>query len=307
MRLVPLVLLCCVFASTGYARLGETLDQAEARYGLEKQDKFPSSRSKLLEGAREVTFEFQGWRIRCALLQATDGQFYIVREEYSKIWNSDVMKAGGAIQIRDFERDAVLQAEGGSWKLKTLGEPGTDVLTTAANQLLRIYGVTKVWVRDDGATARVHIAATNVILDLPQALKYEAELKGLKDQQQRQNAQRLVQPNSPPPTPRLTAPSDGTSFKTLPYLKAGESQNDQPTAPTPKIIPANPLITLVPIATLLGLGITVIFIAKLAVSLSGRPKSARTPPPPPPPSPPRSATPSTPPPIPTAPAKPRGE
>lgn len=181
-------------ASTGYARLGETLDQAEARYGLEKQEKQPSVRTKLLEGAREVTFEFQGWRIRCALLQATDGQFYIVREEYSKIWNSAVMKAGGVIQIRGFERDAVLQAEGGSWKLKTLGEPGTDMLTTAANQLLRIYGVTKVWVRDDGATARVHIAATTVILDLPQARKYEAELKGLKDQQQRQNAQRLVTP-----------------------------------------------------------------------------------------------------------------
>jgi hypothetical protein len=77
-----------------------------------------------------VLFEFEGWRIRCALLQATDGKFYIVREEYTKIWNGDVMKKGGSPQIREYERDTVFQAEGGGWSSKTLAELGPDVMST---------------------------------------------------------------------------------------------------------------------------------------------------------------------------------
>ena len=33
-----------------------------------------------------------------------------------------------------------------------------------------------------------------LVLDLPQPLKYEAQLKGIKDQEQREKVQRLVQP-----------------------------------------------------------------------------------------------------------------
>lgn len=40
----------------------------------------------------------------------------------------------------------------------------------------------------------MNIGNANVVLDLPQALKYEAQLKGIKDQEQREKAQRLVQP-----------------------------------------------------------------------------------------------------------------
>jgi hypothetical protein len=193
MRWIPFALLCLALTTTAFGRLGDTLDQAEARYGLEKQQKLPPLTGQVLEGAREVRFEFEGWRIRCGLLQATDGQFYVVREEYTKIWNAQVMKAGGVIQIRDFEREAILQAEGGIWASKLLAEAGSDLLSTAANQFLRTAGVTKVWLRPDGATARMTLGSVTVILDLPQALNYEAQLKGLKDQQQRLNAQRLVQ------------------------------------------------------------------------------------------------------------------
>jgi hypothetical protein len=187
-------LLCLVLTTNAFARLGDTLDQAEARYGLEKRPKIPTFTGPLLEGSRDAAFEFQGWRIRCALLQATDGNFYVVREEYAKIWNADVMKAGGVIQIRDFERDAIFQAEGGSWSSKVLAEVGSDLLSTVVNQFLRSSGITKVWLRSDGATARVNFGDVNVILDLPQALNYEAQLKQNKDLQQRQNAQQLVNP-----------------------------------------------------------------------------------------------------------------
>lgn len=306
MRLAPLVLLCCAMASTGHARLGDTLDQAEARYGLEKPEKYAALRGKLLEGAREVTFEYEGWRIRCALLRATDGQHYIVREEYSKIWNSEVMKGGGVIQIRDFERDAVLQAEGGSWSYKVLGEQGDNASITAAIQFLRLAGVSKAWQRDDGAVARVQIGAASMTLDLPQALKYEAELKGLKDQKQRQNARRLVQPDAQIPANRPPTSSDGKIITTLPYIQFAHIPNDQGTMEPPrgnaaaitdgaKVRRPGPIAMFVPLITLISMGGIAVFIVKVAIGLKGRSRHSVVPTP----AAPRLAQ-STPPPLPTS-------
>lgn len=183
-RLVWLLLMCCVAGATAFGRLGDTLDQAEARYGLEKQPKGPKVTSTLLEGSREVLFEFEGWRIRCALLQATDGNFYVVREEYTKIWNSEVARKGGSQQILDSDRSAIFQAEGGNWSSKTMAEIGPDVIPALANQPFRPFGDLKVWLRNDGALARM-TGAPSVVLDLFQARKYEAELGEIKRQQQK--------------------------------------------------------------------------------------------------------------------------
>src|SRR3954464_6039830 len=98
-----LLLLLLLLSSSAFARLGDTRDQADARYGLPKKPFPPGIQSTLLEGAREYTYEYEGWRIRCAALLAKDGKEYVVREEYQKIWNADVMKKGGVIQVRDFE------------------------------------------------------------------------------------------------------------------------------------------------------------------------------------------------------------
>ncbi len=276
--------MCVALTTTAVARLGDTLDQAEARYGLEKRQKVPAGRITLLEGAREVTFELEGWRIRCALLQATDGNFYVVREEYTKIWNGGVMKAGGVIQIRDFEREAILQAEGGSWAIKVLGEPGSNLLSSAANQLLRVYGVTNVWTRPDGAIARGNLSNVNVILDLPQALNYEAQRKGFKDQQQRQNAQRLVQPDPPVPVARPPVPPSGASMKAIPTLQLVQNPSDPPST-TPvqprsasHAVPPNPFFA-GSFLTLISMSGLAIFIIKLATGLSGRPKASRSRPP----------------------------
>jgi restriction system protein len=205
MKWTAVVLLYCgwmLSAMPAQARLADTLDQAEARYGLEKpQPKYASSRGTLLEGAREVTFEHAGWIIRCALLQATDGNFYVVREEYRKIWNSQVMKAGGVIQIRDFERDATLEAEGGTWTLRQLADRGPDVSSTMANQFLRSVGITKAWMRNDGATARMDMAAGAITFDLPQALKHEADLKATREQKARTQARQIL--GQPAPSPVL--------------------------------------------------------------------------------------------------------
>jgi hypothetical protein len=116
---LKLVLMVLTLTSPAFARLGDTRDQAEVRYGLRHQP-LPRIGGELVEGARELQFDYQGWRIRCALLLASNGKEYVAREEYRKIWHGEVMKNGGVIQIRDLERDAVLAGEAGPqffWKV----------------------------------------------------------------------------------------------------------------------------------------------------------------------------------------------
>src|SRR5258706_13589828 len=127
-KLVCFLLMCCAASATALGRLGDTLEQAEARYG----QKGPVVTNTLGEGGREVLFVFEGWRIRCALLQATDGKFYIVREEYVKIWNSEVARKGGSQQILDSDRAAIFRAEGGNWTSKTNADLGPDVFPNRA-------------------------------------------------------------------------------------------------------------------------------------------------------------------------------
>ncbi len=116
-----LLLATCIFllARTSQALLGDTRDTAEARYGLPKSEKTPLGASPLVSGGHELVFEYQGCSIRCALLEATDGQRYVVREEYRKLWDTAIAKKGGSPAIQDFERDAVLLAETGKspWRL----------------------------------------------------------------------------------------------------------------------------------------------------------------------------------------------
>jgi hypothetical protein len=41
--------------------------------------------TRLVEGAQEVTFEVEGFQIRCALLFAKDGEWRIVRKQYRNL------------------------------------------------------------------------------------------------------------------------------------------------------------------------------------------------------------------------------
>jgi hypothetical protein len=156
---------------------------AEARYGLPK--KRSAAAPTILPGAKELTFEFEGWRIHCALLLATDGKEYIVREEYSK---TTKLGTAGSIFIKDFEREAILKGEAGpgAWTPKTFGDAGKDLLSTLGNQFTHLSGISgKAWVRDDGSIARANFGDVSIVLDLPQARKYEAEMKAIKEQKAR--------------------------------------------------------------------------------------------------------------------------
>jgi len=182
MRVLAIFLL---LTTSAFARLGETIAQAENRYGLSKP--VPQTTltiaGRLIEGDHEYLFEYKGWKIRCALLMASNGEWYIMREEYTKDWNTEVRLAGGSPMIADYERDAILkgEAEGKQWKLKLLADPDPDPVVTLSKQLAHSLGfMGSVWIRDDGAVARVP-GGMQMILELPAALKRDAELKAIKE------------------------------------------------------------------------------------------------------------------------------
>ena len=171
-----LILLVCLFAAPAFARLGETQGQAIDRYGSPKQTQPPKYGQPLLEGAKELTFEYKGWKIRCALLLATDGVNYVVREEYTKL-----LTPKSSLQISEDERRAILEGEGGlaNWTERRAG----SALQLLQNQLTcGLIGPT--WARAaDSAVAVLALGGSPLRLELPQALKYEQELKAIKAQQ----------------------------------------------------------------------------------------------------------------------------
>lgn len=243
MKLALIALLCTVGAGSAWALLGDTRDQAEGRYGIEKREGPGQFQNSLLHGCKEITFEHEGWTIRCALLRATDGNDYIVREEYRKIWNTAVYKAGGTLMIRDFERDAVIQAEGGNlWIPQRFGNAGTELYSTLLNHFTHLAGVTgAMWTRSDGAVARADAIGTSLTFDLPQAMKYEIALSEAMDRKAREDAARISgQPaaqiqapppratnqSAPAPAPVVTI-SPATAVQTIPPL------TQQPQAPLP--------------------------------------------------------------------------
>ncbi len=149
-----LPILLAAASCSAFARLADTIDQAEERYGLPKAEKTPKGMDPLLEQAtHEYTFLYQGWRIRCAFLLATDGQEYAVREEYSK-----ELAPGRSGLISDAERQAIFAGEsaGKQWE-----EQGPVQ-----------------WGRQD--RARASLKGGILRLELPHAYRHEQQLARLR-------------------------------------------------------------------------------------------------------------------------------
>lgn len=206
-----LLLMTCV----SHARLGDTRDQAEARYGLPKSEK-PSG-TPLLEGSKELTFHQDLWTIRCALLLAKDGREYVVRQTYHKRWDPSVINSGTNDAIADHERDWLLNVEAGTrtWTKRSSTGYGDTLKESLIKQFLvpREWNLGTIWLREDGAIARMEGLNRVMMFDLPQARKYEAELKAIKEAQASarslQGLSKLERDISPPS--RVSADHQGRS------------------------------------------------------------------------------------------------
>jgi len=235
MKPALIVLLIGLANSSAWALLGDSRDQAESRYGLEKREGVEAAKQPILQGAKEITFEYGGWTIRCALFKGKDGNDYVVREEYRKTWNQKVIKAGGSPNIRESDRTAVIDSEGGNvWTKRAPAELVNTPLAATLDPYFKICGKPQIlWTREDGAVVRGDAAGTWMIFDLPLVVKYEVDVKAAaarKDDAKRMAEAMPALPNRPKPgsasTPALVFHAPAT---TVPAPRAAATA--QVTAP----------------------------------------------------------------------------
>jgi hypothetical protein len=123
------------------ARLGESEAQAQTRYGAPTPElAFPSDKP-LLPGAKEVIYNFQGWRVRAAFVNDVT-----VRIEYAHLPENNAPK-----QISEPEVKTILDAEKGkfSWREQ---KPRTGY--QELNALKALFDG-RVWERSDHAQAKL--------------------------------------------------------------------------------------------------------------------------------------------------------
>ena len=103
---LSLFLVVLIFsADIALARLGETEAQSQARYGEPRPELIGADEKPLLEGAKELAYQFEGWRIRAAFLNNV-----AVRLQYIHMPD-----ASGLKKITDVEAESILEAERGKF------------------------------------------------------------------------------------------------------------------------------------------------------------------------------------------------
>jgi hypothetical protein len=141
-------------AGNGYARIGETETQSQARYGQAREDLTGAGDKPLLSGAVEKCYEYQGWRVRAAF---AGGACQVI--EYAHIPENGVPK-----QISDAEVAAILEAEKGKsrWKEEKIKAPGP--YADIAKGIKGAFKLNK-WERTDGAVAEFALGLVLKISD----------------------------------------------------------------------------------------------------------------------------------------------
>lgn len=136
-------------ATPALARLGENEAQSQTRYGAPAPELSAPNDKPLLPGAKEVIYNFSGYRVRAAFVNNVT-----VRIEYAHLPDGGALK-----QLTDPEIKAILEAEKAtySWKEEKpkTGNKGLDALQAFAEG--------RKWERNDHARARLKL---NLLLEL---------------------------------------------------------------------------------------------------------------------------------------------
>ena len=144
-----------------HARLGETEAQSQLRYGAPTPELIGATDKPLLEGAKEVAYNFQGWRVRAAFLNGTTA-----RIEYVHLPENNVPKP-----VAEAEIEAILDGEKGKFAWKEdkpkTGNKGIDALKTMFEG--------RKWERSDHAQASLK-ANLLLTIEVHEVEAYEKKL-----------------------------------------------------------------------------------------------------------------------------------
>lgn len=153
--------ICLVSVAPAFARLGETEAQSQTRYGAPAPELAAPTDKPLLEGAKEVIYNFQGWRVRVAFLNGAAARMEYVR----------IPEGGALLPITDEQLKAILEAEKGSYNWREQ-KPKTGSKEIDA---LKTFFDGKQWERSDHATAGLK-ANVMLVLDAREVEAYEKKM-----------------------------------------------------------------------------------------------------------------------------------
>lgn len=120
-------------------RLGETEAQSQARYGAPSEALIGADEKPLLEGAKQLAYSYQGWRVRAAFLNGTTARIEYVH----------IPEAGSPKKITEAELATILEAEKGKFAWR---EEKARTGYKELNALKTLFEGRK-WERADHATA----------------------------------------------------------------------------------------------------------------------------------------------------------
>ncbi|MEQ1859747.1 MAG: hypothetical protein ABMA13_07425 [Chthoniobacteraceae bacterium] len=159
---LPLILLVLSLPAIAHARLGENETQAKTRYGAAVPELIGPNEKPLMPGAKELAYNFEGWRIRAAYVGGVTH-----RIEYIKLENSQPKP------ISEAEIEAVLAAEAGKYKWRE-EKPRTGY--DSLNKLQTAFEGRK-WERTDHALGSFKL---NLVLTLESRDAEKLEKKAVK-------------------------------------------------------------------------------------------------------------------------------
>jgi hypothetical protein len=164
--LVPMLALSLLLLPAAQARLGETEEQSTLRYGPPVAGEGetrggPGGKKTLLEGAKEVTYNYQGWKIRVGIIGAGTQ-----RIEYSR--------AGESLTEKQVE--AILDAEKGALRWKEVEEKKNDLRARFPGRGGKDKQRPKEWSRTDKALAKLTDRDSTIVLET--SLVTDKEKKG---------------------------------------------------------------------------------------------------------------------------------
>lgn len=237
------------------------------------------------------------------MLPASNGEYYVYRQEYKKRI-SDTLKAGGKIEIQDFELQQLLRFEsnapngGDDWRKPSASDASRAIAASTGQPTApQSNAGVSIWIRDDHAVARLPFAGSSLLFDLPAALRFEVENKLVKAEKARAAAEQRVAaiaPVSPLPTPNSTSPGlllmTTTPAATQPTLESRHprpSSSSQVSATTsPRGVQTssvqNPVTEDHPLGSLMRqaiwIGILGGFVSGMKILFKGRKRRRKTPP-----------------------------
>lgn len=175
--LLILFLVCLSFPTVTFARLGDTVDVSEKRYGkpiINPADKV----NPVMKNVRNESYSYKGWRIRAAYIND-----HVVRIQYVRESKPDISPL-----LQDYEIQAILKAEahGGTWEKMRKKSLVEEAIFKTNHPNKNFVHAKASWKNTNGCIAYTPIGIL-LYVESPDASRWESAMANAKVEKSKQD------------------------------------------------------------------------------------------------------------------------